>query len=135
MWAYPRRKASSRRKRSRWCSQRPPFVEGVTNPQGAVLPVVHLRKRFGLASQAKTKDSRIVVVVMGGLKVGIVVDNVSEVLRVPEDAIELPSPLVTTVETILLKGIAKVAERLIVLLDLSKVLSLQEQAQLPALAA
>jgi purine-binding chemotaxis protein CheW len=113
----------------------PAFVEGVTNLRGAVLPVVDLRKRFGLASQAETKDSRIVIVVMGSLKVGVVVDSVSEVLPVTEEAIEPPSPLVTTVETTFLKGIAKVAERLIILLDLSKVLSVQEQAQLPALAA
>jgi purine-binding chemotaxis protein CheW len=57
------------------------------------------------------------------------------VLRVAEDAIEPPSPLVSTVETTFIKGIAKVADRLIILLDLSKVLSVQEQAQLPALAA
>jgi purine-binding chemotaxis protein CheW len=112
----------------------PPFVVGVTNLRGAVLPVMDLRKRFGLPAQAETKDSRIVTVVMGSLKVGIVVDGVSEVLRIPDEAIEPPSPLVTTVETTFLQGIAKVAERLIILLDLSKVLTLQEQAQLPALA-
>jgi len=113
----------------------PAFVEGVTNLRGAVLPVMDLRKRFGLSSQAETKDSRIVVVVMGGLKVGIVVDGVSEVLRVGEDSIEPPSPLVSTVDSEFITGIAKVAERLIILLDLSKVLSVQEEAQLPAFAA
>jgi len=113
----------------------PPFVEGVTNLRGTVLPVLDLRKRFGQPAQTATKDSRIVVAVMGALKVGMVVDGVSEVMRVPEDAIEPPSPLVTTVETTFLKGIAKVAERLIILLDLGKVLSVQEQAQLPALVA
>jgi len=113
----------------------PPFVEGVTNLRGAVLPVMDLRKRFGLARQDQTKNSRIVVVVMGGLKVGIVVDGVSEVLRVTADAIEPPSPLVTSVDSAFITGIAKVAERLIILLDLSKVLSLQELAQLPALSA
>jgi purine-binding chemotaxis protein CheW len=113
----------------------PPFVEGVTNLRGAVLPVMDLRKRFGLPPQTATHDSRIVIAVMGGLKVGIVVDSVLEVLRVPEEAIEPPSPLVTTIETTFIKGIAKVAERLIILLDLSKVLSVQEQASLPALAA
>jgi purine-binding chemotaxis protein CheW len=113
----------------------PAFVDGVTNLRGSVLPVIDLRKRFGLASQVATRDSRIVVAVMGNLKVGMMVDGVSEVLRVPMEAIEPPSPLVTTVETTFIKGIAKVAERLIILLDLSKVLSMQEQSQLPALAA
>ena len=113
----------------------PAFVDGVTNLRGSVLPVIDLRKRFGLASRVATKDSRIVVAVMGNMKVGMTVDGVSEVLRVPMEAIEPPSPLVTTVETSFIKGIAKVAERLIILLDLSKVLSVQEQSQLPALAA
>jgi len=113
----------------------PAFVEGVTNLRGAVLPVMDLRKRFGLSPQAETKDSRIVVVVMGGLKVGIVVDGVSEVLRVGEDSIEPPSPLVSTVDSEFITGIAKVAERLIILLDLSKVLSVQDQRQMPAFAA
>ena len=112
----------------------PAFVEGVTNLRGAVLPVMDLRKRFGLSPQAETKDSRIVVVVMGGLKVGIVVDGVSEVLRVVEDSIEPPSPLVSTVDSEFITGIAKVAERLIILLDLSKVLSVQDQGQMPAFA-
>jgi purine-binding chemotaxis protein CheW len=113
----------------------PRFVEGVTNLRGSVLPVIDLRKRFGLPSQEATKDTRIVVVVMGSLKVGMTVDGVSEVMRVPAEAIEAPSPLVTTTDTTFIKGIAKVAERLIILLDLSKVLSLQEQTQLPALVA
>jgi purine-binding chemotaxis protein CheW len=62
-----------------------------------------------------------------------VVDGVSEVLRVPDEAIEPPSPLVTTVDTTFIKGIAKVAERLIILVELSKVFTTAEQAQLPHL--
>ncbi len=112
----------------------PAFVEGVTNLRGAVLPVLDLRKRFGLPPQPATKDSRIVVVMLNGLKVGMVVDGVSEVLRVSEDAIEPPSPLVMSVDTTFIKGIAKVAQRLIILLDLSQVLSAQEQSQLPELS-
>ncbi len=108
----------------------PQFVEGVTNLRGKVLPVIDLRKRFGLARGEATKDMRIVVVEMGGATVGIVVDGVSEVLRVSEDAIEPPSPIVTTVDSAFIRGIAKVSERLVILLDLGKVLSLQEQSTL-----
>jgi purine-binding chemotaxis protein CheW len=113
----------------------PSFVEGVTNLRGSVLPVIDLRKRFGLAPAETTKDSRIVTVDVGHLKVGMVVDGVSEVLRVGSEAIEPPSPLVVTAASTFIIGVAKVAERLIILLDLTKVLSSQEQAQLPALAA
>jgi purine-binding chemotaxis protein CheW len=110
--------------------QAPEFVEGVTNLRGSVLPVIDLRKRFGLQHQAATKDTRIVTVDMEGTKVGMVVDAVSEVLRVPEDAIEPPPPMVTTVDTSFIRGIAKMQDRLVILLDLARVLTLQERSEL-----
>ncbi len=113
----------------------PAFVEGVTNLRGAVLPVVDMRKRFGLAAQEETKDTRIIVVEMDGLTVGMIVDSVNEVLRVPVDDIEPPSPMVTTVDSAFVIGIAKVTERLIILLDLRKVLSVQEQKALQKMPA
>ncbi len=112
--------------------QAPAFVEGVTNLRGVVLPVIDLRKRFGLPSTEKNKETRIVVVEMGDTTVGMVVDAVTEVLRVPSESIEPPSPLVTTVDSTFITGIAKVEERLIILLDLGKVLSVREQSQLQA---
>jgi purine-binding chemotaxis protein CheW len=108
----------------------PNFVEGVTNLRGTVLPVIDLRKRFGLATEDATKDTRIVVVEMSGETVGMVVDEVLEVLRVSEEVIELPSPIITTVDSAFIKGIAKVDERLIILLDLGQVLSKEEKADL-----
>lgn len=111
----------------------PKFVEGVTNLRGKVLPVIDLRKRFGLAQAKETRDSRIVTVDVQGLKVGMVVDGVSEVLRIPEEAIEPPSPIMSTVDSVFITGIAKAAERLIILLDLGKVLTVAEQALLKTL--
>jgi len=112
----------------------PAFVEGVTNLRGEVLPVIDLRKRFGLpVDNTRGKDTRIVTVEIDGKKVGMVVDAVSEVLRVPDEAIEPPSPIVTTVDSAFIKGIAKVDERLIILIELSKVLSNEEQAGLRAM--
>jgi len=113
----------------------PSFVEGVTNLRGAVLPVIDLRRRFGLPQAPSTKDSRIVNVAIGSRKVGMVVDGVSEVLRVSDEAIEPPSPLLITAASTFVSGVAKVAERLIILLDLNKVLSTEEKAQLPGLPA
>ncbi len=109
----------------------PAFVEGVTNLRGKVLPVIDLRKRFGLAVAPVSKDTRIVVAEMGGAQVGMIVDAVSEVLKVPEAAIEPPSPLVTTIDSAFLSGIAKVGSRLIILLDLEQVLAPGEKAALP----
>ncbi len=108
----------------------PSFVEGVTNLRGTVLPVLDLRKRFGLRAEEATKDTRIVVVEMNQETVGMVVDAVTEVLRVPEEDIEPPSPIITTVDSVFITGIAKVDERLIILLDLGQVLSPEEKADL-----
>ncbi len=112
--------------------QSPEFVEGVTNLRGSILPVIDLRKRFGLPYQAPTKDTRIVTVDMEGIKIGMVVDAVSEVLRVSEDAIEPPPPMVTAVDTSFIRGIAKMNDRLVILLDLGRVLTLQERSELTA---
>ena len=111
----------------------PRFVEGVTNLRGKVLPVIDLRKRFGLAASAPTKASRIIVIEVLGATMGVVVDGVSEVLRVNMDTIEPPSPLVTTAESAFITGIAKIGERLVILLDLGRVLSTQEAESLPTL--
>jgi purine-binding chemotaxis protein CheW len=108
----------------------PDFVEGVTNLRGSVLPVIDLRKRFGLALQETNKSSRIVVVTIEGVKVGMIVDAVSEVLRIADEAIEPPPPMVTSVDTAFITGIAKVADRLVILLDLPRVLSMQEKTEL-----
>ncbi len=111
----------------------PSFVEGITNLRGQVLPVIDLRKRFGLPMAESSKDTRIVNVELEGAQVGMVVDAVTEVLRVSEEDIEPPSPLVTTVDSAFITGIAKVDDRLIILLDLAKVLSAEEQADLKTL--
>ncbi len=108
----------------------PEFVEGVINLRGKVIPVVDLKKRFGLEEADRTKASRIVVVDVGDHTIGMVVDAVSEVLRVPTDAVEPPSPVVTTVESDYIRGIAKLEGRLIILLDLDKVLSWDEMRKL-----
>jgi purine-binding chemotaxis protein CheW len=110
----------------------PPCIEGVINLRGKVIPVLDLRKRFSLVAAEHTRASRIVVVEIGGQTIGLVVDGVSEVLRVPSDRIEPPSPLVTGIDSRYLRGIAKLEDRLIVLLDLDQVLSPIEQQQLEA---
>jgi purine-binding chemotaxis protein CheW len=133
----------------------PSFVQGVTNLRGEVLPVIDLRNRFGLPLGETTKDSRIVVVEVDGVRVGMVVDAVTEVLTVAEEAVEPPSPIVTTVDSArsmsgFITGIAKVggngneqeheqgrgrevpSGRLIILLDLIKVLSNEERIDLRA---
>lgn len=110
----------------------PRFVEGVTNLRGTVLPVVDMRRRFGLPAEDDTKDTRIIVVEIEGITVGMIVDAVYEVMRVPVEDIEPPAPMITTVDSAFIVGIAKVENRLIILLDLAKVLTIQEQSELKA---
>lgn len=115
--------------------QTPAYVKGVTNLRGSVLPVIDLRTRFGLGTQADTRQTRIIVVTMGAVKVGMVVDGVTEVLRVADESIEPLPPLACAINADFLKGIVRLETRLIILLDLSKILNLAEQQTLEQLSA
>ena len=108
----------------------PDFVEGVINIRGKITPVIDLRKRFGLEVTEQTQPSRIVVVDIRGQDIGMVVDAVTEVLRIPADSVEPCSSVVTTDQSDYLMGIAKLDPRLIILLDLEKVLTVQDQTSL-----
>jgi purine-binding chemotaxis protein CheW len=102
--------------------QAPGFVEGVINLRGKIIPVVNLRDRFGMAEYALTKASRIVVCDVAGTRVGLVVDGVSEVLMIAAEAIEATPDVAAGNEAAYLRGIAKLGDRLIILLDLDGLL-------------
>jgi purine-binding chemotaxis protein CheW len=108
----------------------PAFVEGVINLRGKVIPVVDLRRRFGLPSAEHTRASRIVVLEIGDQVVGVIVDGVSEVLRVNTATVEPPSPVVAGIDSEYLQGIAKLPDRLVILLDLDRVLAREERRAL-----
>ncbi len=110
----------------------PAFIEGLTNLRGRVIPVMDLRKRFGLAAPEANRRTRIVVAELGAHTVGLIVDGVSEVLRVKGEQIEPPSTLVTTADSTFLRGVARLDERLILLLDPTHILSGTEQDELAA---
>jgi len=112
----------------------PAFVEGVINLRGKVIPVVDLRRRFGLATAEHTRASRIVVVEIGDQVIGVVVDGVSEVLRVSEASVEPPSPVVSGIESEHIQGIAKLPDRLVILLDLDRVLAREERRAVESIA-
>ncbi|MGQ9473595.1 MAG: chemotaxis protein CheW [Candidatus Caldatribacteriaceae bacterium] len=105
----------------------PTFVEGVINLRGRVIPVLDLRKRFNLPARQDTKDTRIVVVEVPPHTVGMIVDAVDEVLRINEEKVEPPSPFIASVDTEYLKGVGKLEGKLLILLDLAKVLSKEEK--------
>lgn len=113
----------------------PPFVEGVINLRGKVIPIINLRQRFGLPNQPHDKQTRIVVVTIHDKIIGLVVDSVSEVLRMPADTVEPPPPMVSGIESEYIKGVGKMGDKLLILLDLTKLLSSEEKAQLERSAA
>jgi purine-binding chemotaxis protein CheW len=108
----------------------PDFLEGVINLRGNVLPVIDLKKRFGLGSSEYTDEARIVVVEIAGHTVGVIVDFVSEVLRLPMSSIEPPPPIIAGITAEYLRGVGKLDDRLLILLDLNKILTEFEKAQL-----
>lgn len=108
----------------------PNFLQGVINLRGRVIPVVHLRKLFRLPEGEVTKETRIVVVDIGGQQIGVQVDEVTEVLTISTEAVEPASSIMTSADSDFMLGIAKLHEKLVILLDLDKVLSNKENAQL-----
>lgn len=111
--------------------QMPGFLEGVINLRGNVIPVIDLRKRFGMPAKDRDGETRIVVVNVEGRTIGVVVDSVAEVLRISSDQIEPPPSVVAGIGREYLLGVGKLAEnRLLILLDLEKVLSGREKAAL-----
>ena len=100
----------------------PDFVEGVINLRGRVIPIIDLRTRLGLEKIEHTKDTRIIVVELDGKTVGFIVDAVNEVLRIPAGITEKPPELVAGIESDYITAVGKLEDRLLILLDLDKVL-------------
>jgi purine-binding chemotaxis protein CheW len=101
----------------------PAYVEGVINLRGKVIPVIDIGKKFGFEKAERGKNDRIVVVYLQDTTLGIIVDAVTEVIRIPNDSIEPVSDIVTTGNSEYLQGIAKLADKMVILLALEKLLS------------
>ncbi len=108
----------------------PEYVEGVINLRGKIIPVIDLRKRFGHVGIDRNSNTRIIVVELSDKVVGFLVDRVKEVIRISSTIIENTPNLVTNVKTRYITGVAKLEDRLLILLDLESVLSDNEAAEL-----
>lgn len=111
----------------------PVFVKGVINLRGIVTPIIDLRSRFGLPEEAYTETTRVIIVAVGELEVGLIVDAANDVIDIPVNAIEPAPEVVGGVEAAYLRGVAKLEKRLLILLNLDKVLNTEEMKQLDAL--
>lgn len=102
--------------------QSPVFIKGLINLRSTVIPIVDLRLRFGLQEQAKTDEARIMVVNVRGKTIGLIVDAVSEVLRISAEQIAPPPPTIAGLGRDYLTGLVKLDKRLLILLDVDKLL-------------
>jgi purine-binding chemotaxis protein CheW len=112
----------------------PEHIEGVINLRGKIIAVVDLSKRFGEGAIDRTSKSRIVVVEMEGRLVGLLVNSASEVLRLSPSEIEAPQNVFPNEELNYVTGVGKLDDRLIVLLDLSRILQRVELQNLNEVA-
>ena len=111
----------------------PHFMEGVINLRGQLIPIIDLRTRFGMDRAQHTKNTRIVVTEIATKRVGIIVDGVSEVLNLPIENVEEAPEMIAGVGTEYISGVGKVNDRLIILLELQKVISTAEKQELESL--
>ena len=100
----------------------PDFIEGVINLRGRIIPVIDLRVKLGMMRKEHSKDTRIVVVDIKQKTVGFIVDEVNEVLRIPKSITEAPPDMVSGINSDYIISIGKLEDRLLILLDLEKMI-------------
>jgi purine-binding chemotaxis protein CheW len=111
----------------------PPFIKGVINLRGKVIPVVDLRLKFGLAEGERTDETCTIVVDVGSVEMGIIVDKVSEVLDIAGDDIEDTPSFGTSVDTEFILGMGKAKGKVTILLDINLALSTEDRQTLAGL--
>lgn len=102
-----------------------PYVKGVVNLRGIIVPVVDLRIRFGLEPKAASDESRIIIINLDEMKIGMLVDSSSEVLQISEDDIDAAPNVKKDIDNEFIKNIGKKNGRIIMLIDLFKVLNIE----------
>jgi len=105
----------------------PFYVEGAINLRGKVIPVIDIGKKFGLKKTEETKNNRIVIVNVQDTTFGIIVDAVTEVLRIPTNVIDSVSDVINAGNSDYLQGIAKLPDKIVILLALDKLLSADKE--------
>jgi len=108
----------------------PVFVKGIINLRGDVIPIIDLREKFGLEIQEYTTMTRVIIVEVDGKSIGMVVDSVSQVIRIEKDQVEPPPPLIGGISAEYLRGVGKIGEKLIIMLNIDKILTVDEKIDL-----
>lgn len=102
----------------------PPYIDGIMNLRGRLASVINFRKRLGFEPKQHDEDTRIIIMEQGGFPIGLVVDGVEEVLQIPQEIVqEMPENTTASVSAEYISGVGILDERLIILLDVDKVLT------------
>lgn len=99
------------------------FIKGVINLRGVVTPIIDLRERFGIPVSNHEETTRIIIITLEEMEVGFIVDSANDVIDIPADAIEAQPEVVGSNEEEFISGVAKLENRLLILLHLDKVLN------------
>ncbi len=112
----------------------PPYIKGVMNLRGTIIPVVDLRGKLGMVETEYNQFTVIIVVTVGTKMMGLIVDAVSDVLNIPQSEVQATPDFGGQVDVRFISGMAKAGEKLIVLLDIDKILGSDELAALDAVS-
>lgn len=107
----------------------PEFIEGIVNIRGRVIPVVDLKKKLNIGTVTNSQTSRIIITNINNKKIGFLVDEVEEVLRIESGLIENAPALAVNIDSNYINGVAKTDKGMIILLDINKIFSPYEQRQ------
>lgn len=108
----------------------PKFIKGVLNLRSKVIPIIDLRERFGIEHKEHTKKTRVIIAKLQNSEIGIIVDSVTEVINIKADTIEPPLPVLDGVRLEFIEGIAKFLKRLIMIINIDRILSSGEKGVL-----
>lgn len=108
----------------------PKFVKGIINLRGTVTPIIDLKERLDIDGTEGTEHSRIIIISMGDIEVGLIVDSANDVIDVPAHLIQPPPIIIGGVRSEYIRGIAMLEQRLLVLLNLDRILSEDELKEL-----
>ncbi len=95
-----------------------PYIEGVINLRGKVVPVINIRKKLGFSEKDIDENSRVIIIDIPGNTRGIIVDAVSEILSIPSNIVEPMPPMAPNMDRSFIRGIAKLENRLVILTDI-----------------
>lgn len=104
----------------------PEFVEGVCNLRGSIVPAIDLRQRFNIPKKQHDDNTRIIVVSLEDIRVGLIVDAANDVITINSEDIEPTPSVIDSIDNRFISGVGKVQDRLIIILDLFKVLNKEE---------